>query len=91
LSLVTSEELFQRFPHFREGELSKLRAHWSVKALIRVAQQLELGTTCGWGGARKRAADAARRLCWSMPSKPSWLRFIWMAVLKWLANLLSGM
>src|SRR4051794_30705131 len=27
LALVTSEELFQRFPQFREGELSKLRAH----------------------------------------------------------------
>jgi ribonuclease III len=44
LSLVTSEELFQRFPHFREGELSKLRAHLvSEKHLIRVAQELELG------------------------------------------------
>jgi ribonuclease-3 len=44
LSLVTSEELFRRFPHFREGELSKLRAHLvSEKHLIRVAQQLELG------------------------------------------------
>jgi ribonuclease-3 len=44
LGLVTSQELFQRFPSFREGELSKLRAHLvSEKHLIRVAQQLELG------------------------------------------------
>src|SRR5208282_1087329 len=44
LALITSEELFQRFPHFREGELSKLRAHLvSERHLIRVAQQLELG------------------------------------------------
>jgi ribonuclease-3 len=44
LALVTSEELFQRFPQFREGELSKLRAHVvSERHLIRVAQQLELG------------------------------------------------
>ncbi|HVI07936.1 MAG TPA: ribonuclease III, partial [Candidatus Binatia bacterium] len=44
LALVTSEELFQRFPHFREGELSKLRAHLvSERHLIRVAQRLELG------------------------------------------------
>ncbi len=44
LSLVTSEELFHRFPQFREGELSKLRAHLvSERHLIRVAQQLELG------------------------------------------------
>ncbi|HYK49767.1 MAG TPA: ribonuclease III domain-containing protein, partial [Terriglobales bacterium] len=27
LALVTGEELFRRFPTFREGELSKLRAH----------------------------------------------------------------
>src|SRR5580692_6074617 len=44
LSLVTSEELFQRFPHFREGGLSKLRAHVvSERHLIQVAQALELG------------------------------------------------
>jgi ribonuclease-3 len=44
LSLVTSEELFQKFPQFREGELSKLRAHVvSERHLIRVAKQLDLG------------------------------------------------
>jgi ribonuclease-3 len=44
LGFVTSEELFRRFPDFREGELSKLRAHLvSERHLIRVAQQLELG------------------------------------------------
>jgi ribonuclease III len=44
LSLVTSDELFRRFPAFREGELSKLRAHLvSERHLIRVAQRLELG------------------------------------------------
>ncbi len=44
LALVTSETLFHRFPQFREGELSKLRAHIvSERHLIRVAQQLELG------------------------------------------------
>ena len=44
LGLITTEELFHRFPQFREGELSKLRAHLvSEKHLIRVAQMLELG------------------------------------------------
>src|SRR2546429_8316669 len=44
LALVTSEELFQRLPQFREGELSKLRAHLvSERHLIQVAQRLELG------------------------------------------------
>lgn len=44
LGFVTTLELFQRFPLFREGELSKLRAHLvSEKHLIQVAQALELG------------------------------------------------
>jgi ribonuclease III len=44
LGLLSAEELFHRFPHFREGELSKLRAHLvSEKHLIRAAQQLEIG------------------------------------------------
>ena len=44
LGFVTGEELFHRFPHFREGELSKVRAHLvSEKHLICVAQQLDLG------------------------------------------------
>ena len=44
LSLVTTEELFHRYPHFQEGELSKLRAHLvSEKHLIRAAQKLEIG------------------------------------------------
>jgi len=44
LGLITSEELFRYFPGFREGELSKLRAHLvSERHLIRVAQELELG------------------------------------------------
>jgi ribonuclease-3 len=45
LALVTAEELFRRFPTFREGELSKLRAHLvSERHLIQVAQTLGLGT-----------------------------------------------
>jgi ribonuclease-3 len=44
LGFVTGEELFRRFPHFREGELSKLRAHLvSEKHLVHVAAQLQLG------------------------------------------------
>jgi ribonuclease-3 len=44
LGFVTSEVLFHRFPDFREGELSKLRAHLvSEKHLIQVARELSLG------------------------------------------------
>jgi len=44
LALTTTEELFNRYPGFSEGELSKLRAHLvSERHLIRVAQELQLG------------------------------------------------
>lgn len=44
LGLITTEDLFHRFPQFREGELSKMRAHLvSEKHLIEVARRLELG------------------------------------------------
>jgi ribonuclease III len=63
LGLITTEELFHRFPHFREGELSKLRAHLvSEKHLIHVAQQLDLGFYLRLGrgeeksGGRKKTA-----------------------------------
>jgi ribonuclease III len=63
LSLVTSEELFRRFPDFREGELSKVRAHLvSQKHLVRVAQELEIGNYLQLGhgeeksGGRHKAA-----------------------------------
>ena len=81
LSLITSEELFQRLPHFREGELSKLRAHLvSERHLIQVAQQLELGHYLRLGRGKKKAAAGEKRRCWWTRSKPSWRQFIWMAV-----------
>ena len=44
LGLVTTEELFRRFPQFSEGQLSKLRAHLvSKNHLIHIAEQLDLG------------------------------------------------
>lgn len=62
LSLVTSEELFQRFPQFREGELSKLRAHVvSERHLIRVAQQLELGHYLRLGRGEEKSGGRNKR------------------------------
>src|SRR5271155_1894531 len=44
LGLATSEALFQRFPEFQEGQLSKLRAHLvGQRHLLRVAEQLQIG------------------------------------------------
>jgi ribonuclease-3 len=56
LGFVTTEELFKRFPSFREGELSKLRAHLvSEKQLIRVAQGLELGSYLNLGRGEEKS------------------------------------
>lgn len=44
LGLVTSQELFQRFPHLTEGQLSKLRGFLvSEKHLIVAAKRLKIG------------------------------------------------
>ncbi len=44
LGFVTSQELCRRFPDYREGQLSKLRAYLvSEKHLIRAARSLKLG------------------------------------------------
>lgn len=44
LGLATSETLFQRFPAFQEGQLSKLRAHLvGQRHLLRVAEKLQIG------------------------------------------------
>jgi len=44
LGLVASETLFQRFPGFHEGHLSKLRAHLvGQRHLLRIAESLQIG------------------------------------------------
>jgi ribonuclease III len=44
LQLVASQELYQRFPHYHEGELSKLRAHLvNAHHLVHCAHELHLG------------------------------------------------
>jgi ribonuclease III len=45
LQLVASQELYQRFPSYQEGDLSKLRAHLvNAHHLVHSAQQLHLGS-----------------------------------------------
>ncbi len=44
LGMVTTEALFQRFPGFHEGHLSKLRAHLvGQRHLLQVAERLQIG------------------------------------------------
>ncbi len=61
LSLVTTEELFRQFPHYREGTLSKLRAHLvSEKHLIRAAQRLELGNYLRLGRGEEKSGGRSK-------------------------------
>jgi ribonuclease-3 len=56
LGLITTEELCRRFPHFREGKLSKLRAHLvSEKHLIHVARTLKLGAYLNLGRGEEKS------------------------------------
>ena len=56
LGFLAAKNCCTAFPNFREGELSKLRAHLvSEKHLIRVAQELELGALSAPGTGRGKS------------------------------------
>jgi len=61
LGLVTSEALFQRFPGFREGQLSKLRAHLvGQRHLLQVAEQLRIGEYMRLGRGEERSGGRTK-------------------------------
>lgn len=61
LGFVTSETLLEQFPDFREGQLSKLRAHLvSEKHLIRAARQLHLGKYLRLGKGEEKSGGRAK-------------------------------
>jgi len=62
LGFVTSQELFQRFPQYQEGQLSKLRAHLvSAKHLVQVAEELELGRYLRLGRGEEKSGGRAKQ------------------------------
>ncbi len=61
LGFVTSQELFQRFPEFSEGELSKMRAYLvSEKHLIRPAKQLQIGEFLRLGRGEEKSGGRSK-------------------------------
>lgn len=61
LGLVTSELLFERFPGFHEGQLSKLKAHLvSAGHLVNVAARLDLGRYLRLGRGEERSGGRAK-------------------------------
>jgi len=61
LGFVTSRLLFENFPDFKEGQLSKLRAHLvSARYLIKVARQLQLGKFLLLGRGEERSGGRTK-------------------------------
>ena len=61
LGFVTSRLLFETFPDFKEGQLSKLRAHLvSARYLIKVARQLQLGKFLLLGRGEERSGGRSK-------------------------------
>ena len=61
LGLVTSQLLFERFPSFHEGQLSKLKAHLvSAEHLVSVATRLGLGQYLRLGRGEERSGGRSK-------------------------------
>jgi ribonuclease III len=61
LGLVTSQLLFERFPRFHEGQLSKLKAHLvSAGHLVKIAAALDLGRYLRLGRGEERSGGRAK-------------------------------
>jgi ribonuclease-3 len=61
LGFVTSEILFQRFPQYQEGQLSKLRAHLvSAHHLAHVASDLNLGNYLRLGRGEEKSGGRSK-------------------------------
>src|SRR5689334_7873885 len=61
LGLVTSQLLFERFPNFHEGQLSKLKAHLvSAEHLVSVATRIGLGQYLRLGRGEERSGGRSK-------------------------------
>lgn len=61
LGFVTSRALFERYPHYHEGELSKVRAHLvSARHLIHVAREIGLGAYLRLGRGEERSGGRSK-------------------------------
>ena len=61
LGFVTSQVLFERFPAFHEGQLSKMRAHLvSARHLVRIAKELDLGRYLRLGRGEERSGGRSK-------------------------------
>src|SRR3954451_17896270 len=62
IAFVTSRCIFERYPHFSEGQLSKTRAHLvSARHLVQIANQLNLGAYLRLGRGEERSGGRLKR------------------------------
>jgi ribonuclease-3 len=62
LGFIVSEALTERFPHYREGRLSKLKAHLvSATHLHQAAQRLEIGRFLLLGKGEEQSGGRAKK------------------------------
>ena len=61
LGFVTSQVLFERYPDYQEGQLSKMRAHLvSARHLVRIARELDLGRYLRLGRGEERSGGRSK-------------------------------
>ena len=61
LGLVTSEELFQKFPEHSEGQLSKVKAHLvSAEHLVRAAKRIGIGAHLRLGKGEEKSGGRSK-------------------------------
>lgn len=61
LKLVVSDYLYERFPHYREGELTKIRAVVVSDAILaKLAERIELGAYLIMGASEARSGGARK-------------------------------
>ena len=88
LQLVASQELFQRFPAYQEGELSKLRAHLvNANHLVHCAQKLQLGSYLRLGRGEEKTGGRRKTALLADAVEALLAASIWMADSSWRAPL----
>jgi len=70
LGLIVAEKLYQYFPHFTEGEMTKLRAALVRRdTLTRAAKAISLGQYLYMGKGEESSGGGISQLTWLLPWK----------------------
>ena len=88
LQLIFTEHLFRLFPHFSEGQLTKLRSRLVSREGLKVHSiNIGLGTYLMMGRGEEASGGVSAPRFWLTRSKPWSARCIWTALLRWSGDL----